>query len=57
MVLTIEQVFCKVRTGQWTFSEFEEWLESDREKAFNDGSLYIEHLCDAKDFDDYGRQM
>ena len=46
MVLTIEQVFCKVRTGQWTFSEFEEWLEVYQEKAFDDGVLYIEDLLD-----------
>jgi hypothetical protein len=23
--MTLEQVFCLVRTGQWTFSEFETW--------------------------------
>lgn len=54
MVLTIEQVFCKVRTGQWTFSEFEEWLGVYQEKAFENGCEYIESLCDARDFDDFG---
>jgi len=23
--MTLEQVFCLVRTGQWTFSDFQEW--------------------------------
>lgn len=46
MKLTIVQVFCMVRTGKWSFSEFEEWLESEREVSFEDGCGYIESLCD-----------
>lgn len=27
--MTLEQVFCFVRTGQWTFSDFQEWYYND----------------------------
>ena len=50
--LTIQQAFCKIRTGIWTFDDFEEWLENEKDFAFESGILCNEKLYGKSGFCD-----
>lgn len=54
--LTEKQVFALILSGQFDVEEFENWVENwvetARDLAFENGISYIESLCDAKELDD-----
>lgn len=50
--LTEKQVFALILSGQFDVEEFENWVETARDLAFENGISYIESLCDAKELDD-----
>ena len=50
--LTEKQVFVLIESGQFQFSDFEDWVDMVGALAFENGCGYIESLCDAKELDD-----